>query len=139
VFLTASCLPADTSAPALPRIPPRVLAVVLDRDDVEITLPAAIAVATEERRELCVAVIRPWPADPQDAALDALLGEPGEREAEELLQRAHAVTAAAGILPTVSVHLLAGLRSPDDRQVLDRVVARLARHYDAQPVGGWTA
>jgi nucleotide-binding universal stress UspA family protein len=139
VFLASRSLPTDDPATTLPRTPPRVLAVVLDRDDVEITLPAAIAVATEQRRELCVAVIRPWPAEPEDAALDALLGEPGEREAEELLERAHAVTAAAGILPTVSVHLLAGLRSPDDRQVLDRVVARLARHYDAQPVGGWTA
>jgi nucleotide-binding universal stress UspA family protein len=139
VFLASRSLPTDDPATTLPRTPPRVLAVVLDRDDVEITLPAAIAVATEQRRELCVAVIRPWPAEPEDAALDALLGEPGEREAEELLEQVHAVTAAAGIRPTVSVHLLVGLQSPGDRQVLDRVVAGLARHYDARPVGGWTA
>ncbi len=139
MFLASRSLPTDDPATTLPRTPPRVLAVVLDRDDVEITLPAAIAVATEQRRELCVAVIRPWPAEPEDAALDALLGEPGEREAEELLEQVHAVTAAAGIRPTVSVHLLVGLQSPGDRQVLDRVVAGLARHYDARPVGGWTA
>ena len=139
MFLASRSLPTDDPATTLPRTPPRVLTVVLDRDDVEITLPAAIAVATEQRRELCVAVIRPWPADPQDAALNALLGEPGEREAEELLEQVHAVTAAAGIRPTVSVHLLVGLQSPGDRQVLDRVVAGLARHYDARPVGGWTA
>ena len=139
MFFASRSLPTDDPATTLPRTPPRVLAVVLDRDDVEITLPAAIAVATEQRRELCVAVIRPWPAEPEDAALDSLLGEPGEREAEELLEQVHAVTAAAGIRPTVSVHLLVGLQSPGDGQVLDRVVAGLARHYDARPVGGWTA
>lgn len=118
---------------------PRVLAVILDRDDVELTLPAAIAQATEGSRELCVAIIRPRPLWSMDAALCALLADESDRQITDLLELVLAKTAKVAGKPIISVHLLTGLRGRRRRQVLERVVARLARHDDAQPLGTWAA
>lgn len=127
-----------TAAPPAERAP-RVLAVILDRDDVHITLPAAIALATKESRQLCVAVIRPRPPWIMNTRLIALLGAESDRQITDLLHLILAKTAKVGGKPVVSVHLLAGLCGRRREQVLERAVKRLARRYNAPPLGTWAA
>ncbi len=118
---------------------PGILAVVLDRDDVQLTLPAAIAVAREEDRRLCVAVIRPVPLRAANPAVTALLAEETDRQLTDILALVLARTTEVDQDPVISVHLLAGLRGRRRRQVLERAVERLAQHYDARPLGTWAA
>lgn len=129
--------PATATPPA--EQAPRVLAVILDRDDVHITLPAAIALATRESRQLCVAVIRPRPLWTRNVALSALLADECDRQTTDLLELVLAKTAKVSGKPIISVHLLGGLRGRRREKVLERAVKRLARRYDAQPLGTWAA
>ncbi|WP_040336845.1 hypothetical protein [Candidatus Blastococcus massiliensis] len=112
---------------------------ILDRDDVELTLPAAITVATKERRELCVAIVRPRPLWSMNAALCAALAEETDRQLTDLLELVRVKTARLAGEPRISVHLVAGLRGRRRQKVLDRLVGHLARHYDARPMGTWAA
>ena len=126
-------------APPPAELAPRVLAVILDREDLDVTLPVAIALATEEQRELCVAVIRPRPLWSTDTALCTLLTEEVDRQVGQLLGDIAAATDAAGVMPVVTVQLLAGLTGRDRRLVLERVVIDLAWYYAARPLGTWAA
>lgn len=137
-LIPRSLLGPATATPPAERAP-RVLAVILDRDDVHITLPAAITLATKESRQLCVAVIRPRPPWILNARLIALLGAESDRQITDLLHLVLAKTAKVDGKPIISVHLLAGLRGRRREQVLERAVKRLARRYDAQPLGTWAA
>lgn len=135
--------PTPAGAPAVLRSgaphPGRLLAVVLDRDDLEITVPAALGAAVDDQAELHVAILQPRPAWTTDPALLARLVDRSERAAESLAAAVRSAAAAAGVPTTVSVHLLAGLDGRRRQRVLERVVARLACRFGARPVGGWAA
>ncbi|WP_040336844.1 hypothetical protein [Candidatus Blastococcus massiliensis] len=128
--LTASYSPTLVS-PTWPQQQRPVLTVILDRDDVELTLPAAIESATPEGRRLCVAIIRPRPRWSRDAVRYARRTEESDRQIVDLLHLVTTKTARVSGKSIIGVHLIAGLRGRCRAKVLERA----ARRYDAQPLG----
>jgi hypothetical protein len=133
--LTSRTAPPPSVSPTRPQQQHPVLAVILNRDDVELTLPAAIESATQEGRRLCVAIIRPRPRWSWDAVRYARRTEESDRQLVDLLHLVLAKTARVSGKPIIGLHLLAGLRGRCRAKVLERAVRRLARRYDAQPLG----
>ncbi len=123
--------PASTT-PATSARPRRLLAVVLEPQDVESNLPIASHLARESGRELHVAVLVPRPPFTLDAALFARLAESSDRQAAELVTLAGLRTAGSEVRTRLTLHLLRGLDGPRRQHVVDRAVARLARRLDAE-------
>ncbi|WP_409331619.1 hypothetical protein [Trujillonella humicola] len=121
----------ETVPPQLDR-PDRVLAIIIDPEDVDLVLPVALAAAVEDLLELHVAVLGPRSPRGED-------GDRVDRWCGELVRWVRAVTADAGVDAPVSVHLLHELRASRRPHVLARVVHWLARRSDAQPLGRWAA
>jgi hypothetical protein len=137
-----SSLPAplpvhDSSTPATTGLPCRVLAVILDRDDLVEVLPAALAAARDDHVELHIALIRPEPPETLEGALNAALLEHTAHEVVELRRRARAAAADSGVAWTIDVHFVSGLRGRRRHEVLEHAVDELAWRYDARPLGRW--
>lgn len=137
----ATAPPAATSiSPAWPGAvprgaPPRLLAVVLDRDTALATLDTAYSSARETGREVHTALLLPRAPVPLDPWLMARLGEQPHPEVCDLVALARQRAAAHGIASRISVHHLGGLHGRRRQRVVDRAVTRLARRLDAVPVG----
>lgn len=125
--------PADTPAAPVPLARPRrLLAIVLDPEDVDSHLPIATHLARETGQELHVAVLLPRLPFTFDAALLARLADSSDRRAVDLVTLAGLITAGSGVRTRLTLHLLRGLDGPRRQRVVDRAVARLARRLDAQ-------
>ncbi|MCZ2859855.1 hypothetical protein [Blastococcus sp. VKM Ac-2987] len=146
----ATTVPPTTTLPTAPATspaepgtgargaPPRLLAVVLDRDTALGVLDAAYSSARDTGREVHTAILLPRTTVPLDPWLLPRLGEQADQEACDLIALARQRAAAHGVASRISVHHLGGLHGRRRQRVVDRAVARLARRLDAVPVG-WTS
>lgn len=118
--------------------PPRLLAVVTDRESAASVLDHAYALAHDAGLRVHTALLLPRVPFTLDARLASALAAEHDREATALVTLAAQRATAHGVTARISVHRLGGLRGRRRHRVLDRAVARLARRLDAVPVG-WSA
>jgi hypothetical protein len=134
-----SAASAPTGAVGTPKaVPPRLLAVVVDRERALDTLDAAYSAARSGGREVHTALLLPRPPVTLVARVRAERNDEADREARDLVTLAAQRAAAAGVQARIRLHRVGGRNDRDRRRNIDRTVTRLARRLDAVPVG-WPA